>query len=704
MRSHHRPAAAHVRRACQALLLTVLFAAGSRAGAATYHVDPAGSDARDGLTPSTAWKSLTKVNATTFTAGDRILFARGGEWRGRLWPRSSGTAGNPIVFDTFGSGAKPIFWGSDPIANASFTPAGSGTYSCALPGLPAGQIYVLQDHRFLGTSAATYNAPILTIASSSDPRTDGKTYTVCVRGNVIYSNDKNHLVFRNLVVDETAGELDDGNNQGYGIRIQGSTGVLVEDCEAYRCGRHNIGVINSTAFIGRRITCAYAAPRVSGCNTIYVSYADANAPAASCVHEWIDCVSDHAESGDGGFYDAFTTHGPNQGAITFRNFRVNGGKVSLMAGPVLFQGGELAGMSRLESWSDNVVVDGTVLRDQSFVDQWANNGTFQNLVFANGTPSESGAFILRPGRSGNVIRFCTIALAGHECLAFYGAAPNTRWYGNIMLGTVTSGGNASDVAYADANFYSSSATIMGQSLSAWKASGKDASALSGVPQFTNQTAGDYTLQASSPCIDAAGAVAAANIPATDTNGNLRPSGGSADIGAAERTASGSGAPVITSPATANATIGAVFTYQITASNGPTSFTATGLPGWATVNGSGLITGTPTIPGSAAVVVGAANSTGSGSRTLSITIAPASPPGTTTGGTTTGSSSTGGSTSGSSSSTGSSSTGGTTATVDTIDTGGTGSGAGCGLGSGVAGSALIMSLLARRLFAVGCRRC
>src|SRR5207237_2256714 len=44
-------------------------AATPRAG--TYFIDAsAGRDTNDGATPATAWQTLTKVNATTFQAGD----------------------------------------------------------------------------------------------------------------------------------------------------------------------------------------------------------------------------------------------------------------------------------------------------------------------------------------------------------------------------------------------------------------------------------------------------------------------------------------------------------------------------------------------------------------------------------------------------------------------------------------------------------
>ena len=79
-------------------------------------------------------------------------------------------------------------------------------------------------------------------------------------------------------------------------------------------------------------------------------------------------------------------------------------------------------------------------------------------------------------------------------------------------------------------------------------------------------------------------------------------------------------PVITSSGTASGTVGTAFSYQITATDSPTSFGATGLPAGLTVNtGSGLISGAPTGPGTSSVTVSATNSGGTGGAPLTLTV-------------------------------------------------------------------------------------
>jgi len=81
------------------------------------------------------------------------------------------------------------------------------------------------------------------------------------------------------------------------------------------------------------------------------------------------------------------------------------------------------------------------------------------------------------------------------------------------------------------------------------------------------------------------------------------------------------APVISSAATANGTVGSVFSHQITASNSPTSFSVSGtLPAGLSLNAtSGLISGTPSAAGNATVTISATNGGGSGNQSLTLRI-------------------------------------------------------------------------------------
>jgi len=88
-------------------------------------------------------------------------------------------------------------------------------------------------------------------------------------------------------------------------------------------------------------------------------------------------------------------------------------------------------------------------------------------------------------------------------------------------------------------------------------------------------------------------------------------------------------PVITSSSTAGGIVGQAFSYQITASNAPTSYGASNLPVWASINTTnGLISGSSPTTGTNVVTISASNSVGVGSTNLTITILPSGGGGTT----------------------------------------------------------------------------
>lgn len=78
----------------------------------TYFVSKSGNNNADGLTPATAWATMSKVNSSSFSPGDRVLFKRGDTWREQLIIRSSGSANGNITFGAYGTGDKPVIDGT----------------------------------------------------------------------------------------------------------------------------------------------------------------------------------------------------------------------------------------------------------------------------------------------------------------------------------------------------------------------------------------------------------------------------------------------------------------------------------------------------------------------------------------------------------------------------------------------------------------
>lgn len=75
----------------------------SRRLLSTYYISPYGNDGNLPGDPSHPWQTIAKLDATSFQAGDQILFQSGQSFGGNLTfgPDDTGTAGAPIVVDTY---------------------------------------------------------------------------------------------------------------------------------------------------------------------------------------------------------------------------------------------------------------------------------------------------------------------------------------------------------------------------------------------------------------------------------------------------------------------------------------------------------------------------------------------------------------------------------------------------------------------------
>src|SRR5438067_1507233 len=111
-------------------VLTVLLAI--RSNATNYYFSSSkGNDSRtttQAQDSSTPWKSIDKLNslASTIKPGDQFLFKSGDTFYGAISLSKSGTTSAPIVFSSYGSGAKPVISGLTTVS--SWTSKGNGIY------------------------------------------------------------------------------------------------------------------------------------------------------------------------------------------------------------------------------------------------------------------------------------------------------------------------------------------------------------------------------------------------------------------------------------------------------------------------------------------------------------------------------------------------------------------------------------------------
>lgn len=94
--------------------LTILLFLAGITHATNYYVDASTTLTTQNGSLASPWKTLSQVNSnmSSFLPGDIISFKKGGTYPGQLNVNRSGSAGNPITFNAYGTGNAPIFSGT----------------------------------------------------------------------------------------------------------------------------------------------------------------------------------------------------------------------------------------------------------------------------------------------------------------------------------------------------------------------------------------------------------------------------------------------------------------------------------------------------------------------------------------------------------------------------------------------------------------
>ena len=204
----------------------VVCALASLSPAATYYVDASGGDdSRDGLSPALAWKTIAKVNGSSFFPGDQILFKRGEVWRESLVPPSSGSSENPIRFDSYGSGDAPTITGYQDLPAANWTLDTGNIWKASITSTSFN--YILFQGSIWGlkhTSKASCVAPydfyfasnVLYVYSIGNPASyyGSVAAMLMTNGQLIYINGKTWIEIQHLKL---------SYYDSYGLRIGGAS-------------------------------------------------------------------------------------------------------------------------------------------------------------------------------------------------------------------------------------------------------------------------------------------------------------------------------------------------------------------------------------------------------------------------------------------------------------------------------------------------
>ncbi|MDB5277772.1 MAG: parallel beta-helix repeat containing protein [Ferruginibacter sp.] len=115
------------------LFIILLVISASTVQAKNYYISAKGLDTNTGLSPTSAWQTIAKLNASfgIIAAGDSILFKSGETFYGSIVVGKSGTSGSPIVIGSYGSGSQPVITGFTPLT--SWTTIGAGVFQVSAP-------------------------------------------------------------------------------------------------------------------------------------------------------------------------------------------------------------------------------------------------------------------------------------------------------------------------------------------------------------------------------------------------------------------------------------------------------------------------------------------------------------------------------------------------------------------------------------------
>ncbi|CAN5456958.1 hypothetical protein BH10BAC3_BH10BAC3_34120 [soil metagenome] len=240
----------------------------------TYFISATGNDANSGLTIADAWQTIDKVNSFSFSPGDAILFQGGATFSGWINNNSlsNGTIANRITLSSYGSGKAVINSGIQ--QGISLTNSGNITINSLIfqgIGYKVSDLYASGIDIFIDALAGnncdniiidnveTFGYGAWGILVSTNSPNYGFNH-LSITNSLLHDNgtgglqvvgyyDSLSLGYKLTNTDVYIGYTKAYNNygrsdltyewSGSGILIGGTTGGLIEYCEAYANGKEN---------------------------------------------------------------------------------------------------------------------------------------------------------------------------------------------------------------------------------------------------------------------------------------------------------------------------------------------------------------------------------------------------------------------------------------------------------------------------------
>ena len=487
------------------------------AQSAIYYVDcNAPDDRAPGTSPANAWKTIDKVNGSSFLPGDSILFNRGCTWRETLAPPSSGYPREPITFGAYGSGADPVITGSDLITpGTSWVQSSTNVWQTNLTTEPKIVFFDgtkgIKETALTNLNAATewfWQLNVLYVYSKSDPDI---AYTrpgiEAGKRNVgVYIANRNYITVDGLTTIGTNAHL---------VVIEGSaTGNTIRNCTlSYGVGN---GVIVWLTGGG--------ANSVDGC-TIHHTESD--------TVQWFDTYSGSGRESylkNSHIYNAgkFGGYLKANHLIVENNTIHDCGTPGTANAGILIQAETTAagtGLNNVIRYNEIYNTKGDdVDGDGILLDHWTGyNQVYCNVIYRN-----DGRGITNYNSHDNLIYNNTVygncqrpTFGTKTEILVSGTASrlstNVKVKNNIAQAT----GASTYAIYVDANSYDRTGLDItnndwyaaaanwyywnsggGNSLATWNALTPAGTDVNSDPAFTNPAGGDFTLAVGSPCVDA----------------------------------------------------------------------------------------------------------------------------------------------------------------------------------------------------------
>lgn len=470
--------------------------------AATYYVDATnGNDNNDGLSTSTAWKAIAKVNISTFNPGDYILFKRGEVWREQLTVPSSGESGNPITFGDYGIGDHPVISGLNIVTGwektetVAYRRNNIGSSDDVGVVLVDDNILLVYHSDVSGLSQGQYHYNLtkdelyLRLPEDADP--SDHTIEVSVRSQSIMLHNKEHVIIEKLHLEGA------------------STGLYLYDGSDNNVVRNN--VIKYTE--SKNIKLSASSNNTITRNTL--SYAGGSGHPT--YHPNGIQLDAHADGG---------VNGSNSNLITQNTI--------LSA----YHNGVLVRDSDSNIIEKNQIID-TVTYAALWIKDSDNSKIHYNVL--EGGLSGDGCYIDDGSFSFEIYNNSIKVSDGYVGVRIVDNSTGARVKNNASISgaglLVESGSHTS--ALIDYNcWYRTDGNVVywrgaGYTIKMFSdyqnASSQDAHSITQDPKFTDQLENDFSLQSISPCIDAGTDVALTY----DVCGTAVPQGNGVDIGASE---------------------------------------------------------------------------------------------------------------------------------------------------------------------------